>query len=181
VLIHIDLATQLTCRTCTSHSLKRGVQEPKIEPPSQWLVLSTNWSPSRHAFRHFRRGRRCHRVRRTLTELRDLVEDQLFFVKCTHLYKTGQNGKGDHLIVWRHFLKSHINTKIYHGIPVFYRLQLLYHIFIFCNMCTYANFASKSVQLVHPRKLKQKTKGFKQYSNHHERITIPCKCSQPVS
>lgn len=144
MLINIDLATQLTCRTCTSHSLKRGVQEPKIEPPSQWLVLSTTWSPSRHAFRHFRRGRRCHRVRRTLTELRDLVEDQLFFVKCTHLYKTGQNGKGDHLIVWRHFLKR---------VTLIQRSIMEYQYFIDCSC--YTTFLY-SVTCVHMPTLLQK-------------------------
>lgn len=54
--------------------------------------------------------------------------------KFTQLYKTGQNGKGDHRSVWRHFLKrvtliqrSIMNTSIS------YTAVFIAH-FIFCNV-----------------------------------------------
>lgn len=49
------------------------------------------------------------------------------FVKFTHLYKTGQNGKGDHLIVWRHFLKR---------VTLIQRSIMEYQYFIYCGCYT---------------------------------------------
>lgn len=49
------------------------------------------------------------------------------FVKFTHLYKTGQNGKGDRLIVWRHFLKR---------VTLIQRSIMEYQYFIYCSCYT---------------------------------------------
>ncbi len=49
------------------------------------------------------------------------------FAKCTHLYETGQNGKGDRLIVWRHFLKR---------VTLIQRSIMEYQYFIYCSCYT---------------------------------------------
>lgn len=49
------------------------------------------------------------------------------FVQFTHLYKTGQNGKGDRLIVWRHFLKR---------VTLIQRSIMEYQYFIYCSCYT---------------------------------------------
>lgn len=52
------------------------------------------------------------------------LDERQDFVKFTQLYKTGQNGKGDHRIVWRHFLKR---------VTLIQRSIMEYQYFIYCS------------------------------------------------